>query len=231
MLLRKLVVVGLVSFFSFAANIATAEDAVGPSSSFIGVDDVNFSDPNQPFAGDRFRLDISAGDTARFGVTTQTPSDSYNPDFRRYEVAVVARATSDIDVAFAQSGAFGFNDDGDLERRSRGSELRLGRRLANLREQSSEPQLESSWYLFAASEDEALTWRPGGRNEFGGSSSSFAVQDRVEIGDMQAGVTYESTNGWQASLAYVEREYSIRTGSRRISGEEAFTGFTLTMRH
>ncbi len=230
MLLRKLVVVGLAGFFSLAANIATAEDAVGPNASFVGVHDVDFSDPNQPLAGDRFALDIGAGDAPRFGLATQTPTDSFNPNFRRYEVAVVARATSDIDVAFAQSGAFGFNDDGDLERRSQGSELRLGRRLANLREQSREPQLEGSWYLFAASEDEALTWRPGGRNEFGGSSSSFALQDRVEIGDMQAGVTYES-NGWQASFAYVEREYSIRTGSRRVSGEEAFTGFTLTMRH
>ena len=90
--------------------------------------------------------------------------------------------------------------------------------------------MEGSWYFFAASEDEALTWRPGVRNDFGGSSSSFALQERVEVGDMQAGISYES-NGWEASLAYVEREVSFRSGSRTISQDEDFTGFTLTMRH
>jgi hypothetical protein len=230
MLLRKLVVVGLVSFVSFAASIATAEDAVGPSASYVGVNGVSFADPTQPFESDRFRLSIGEADTPRFGLSSQAPSAPDERDRRGYEVAVVARATSDFDVAFAQTGTVGFNSDGDIERRSRGSELRLGRGLRNLRQENTEPRMQGSWYVFAASEDEALTWRPGQRNEFGGSGSSFALQERVEIGDVQAGITYES-NGWEASLAYVEREFSMRTGSRTISQDEDFTGFTLTMRH
>jgi hypothetical protein len=87
-----------------------------------------------------------------------------------------------------------------------------------------------TWYVFAASEDEALTWRPGVRNEFGGVSSSFGLQQRVEIGDMQAGITYER-NGWQASFAYVEREISARNGSQTVYQDESFTGVTLTLRH
>jgi hypothetical protein len=36
----------------------------------------------------------------------------------------------------------------------------------------------------------------------------------------------------QASLAYVEREISVRTaGSQTISSDESFAGLTLTMRH
>jgi hypothetical protein len=86
------------------------------------------------------------------------------------------------------------------------------------------------WYIFAASEDQALIWRPGGSNVFGLSGPSFALQDRVEIGDRQAGLTYEA-HGWQASLAYVEREIKVRASGRNFNQDEAFTGITLTMRH
>lgn len=226
MLLRKLVVVGLAGFFSLAANIATAEDAVGPNASFV--DGVNFADPTEVFT-DRFNIDVSDGDAPRFAYAAPTPSAPSRQDIRRYELAVVARAGNGFDVAFAQRGGLGFNDNGDIERQSRGSELRLGRSLG-MREDNREPTAEGRWYFFAASEDEALTWRPGVRNEFGGSSSSFALQERVEIGDMQAGITYES-NGWQASLAYVEREFSVNTGVQSFTEEENFAGFTLTMRH
>src|SRR5690606_22057848 len=131
-------------------------------------------------------------------------------------------------VSFAQRGGLGFNAHGDVERHSRGSELRLGRGLREL--PRDEPSAEPKWYFFAASEDEALGWRPGVRTEFGGSGSSFALQERVEIGDMQVGVTYERA-GWQASLAYVEREVSVRSGHQTYSQDEDFAGFTLTMRH
>lgn len=226
MLLRKLVVVGLVGFVSFAANIATAEDAVGPNANFV--DGVSFADPSDAFA-DRFRFDLSEGEHPRFGNLSPAPSRPNDREYRHYELALVARAANGIDVSFNQRGGIGFNEQGDIERQSRASELRLGRGLG-LSQDDNPASIEPRWYIFAASEDEALTWRPGSRSEFGGSGSSFALQERVEIGDLQAGVTYEA-NGWQASLAYVEREVSVRTGSRTISQDEDFTGFTLTMRH
>jgi hypothetical protein len=229
MLLRKLVVVGLVGFVSFAANIATAEDAVGPSASFVGANGVSFADPGSAF-GDRFDLDISTGDAPRFTpfAPAQPQSSRGDQDFRRYEVSLVASATDRLDVAFAQRGGLDFNAQGDIERETRGSELRLGRGLRNM--PRDEPSGEPKWYIFAASEDEALIWRPGVSNAFGGSGSSFALQDRVEIGDIQAGVTYEA-NGWQASLAYIEREISVRSGARTFTQDENFAGVTLTMRH
>ncbi|MDZ4692743.1 hypothetical protein [Terricaulis sp.] len=226
MLLRKLVVVGLVGFVSFAANIATAEDAGAPNSTFVGVDNANFVDPSAAFAN-RFDVGFSEISSARFSQFTPSPErsrDDRGSDYRRYEVELIARGAGGLDVSFAQSAGLGFNRQGDVERESRGSELRFGR--VGQQRQSSEP----TWYFFAASEDEALTWRPGARTEFGGPGSSFTVQDRVEIGDLQAGVTYER-DGWQASLAYVEREISVRSGARTISQDEDFTGITLTMRH
>jgi hypothetical protein len=227
MLLRKLVVVGLVGFVSLAANIATAEDAVGPSGSHVGVSGVDFTDPalSEP---DRFDLNFRPSDARRFSAFAPVEDDASAASRYGYEVSLVASAARGFDVAFAQRGGLGFNDQGDVERETRGSELRLGRGLRDM--PRDQPSREPTWYIFAASEDEALIWRPGVSNAFGGSGSSFALQDRVEIGDIQAGVTYES-NGWQASLAYVEREVSVRRGSRTYTQDEAFAGVTLTMRH
>jgi hypothetical protein len=229
MLLRKLVVVGLAGFFSLAANIATAEDAVGPAATFVGVDDVSFSDPSAAFPN-RFQINLGPGDERRFAqLGPSDPSSSRaDRDERRYELSVIASAASGIDVAFAQRGGLGFNEQGDIERHSRGSELRLGRGLRDMPRDT--PSATPKWYIFAASEDEALIWRPGMRTEFGSSGGGFALQDRVEIGDMQAGITYEA-NGWQTSFAYVEREVSVRTGHETFSEDERFVGVTLTMRH
>jgi hypothetical protein len=225
MLLRKLVVVGLVGFVTLAASIATAEDADGPSASFV--DGVNLADPTSAFS-DRFELSVSPGREARFAAFSpdQTRERTRGGN-RDYELSVVAPAGNGVDVSFAQRGGVGFNEQGDVERESRASEVRVGR---GLRMREDEPALGSRWYLFAASEDEALVWHPGIRNELGIASSGFAIQDRVEIGDVQAGVTYEA-NGWQTSLAYVEREISARSGSRTYNQDERFVGLTVTMRH
>jgi hypothetical protein len=226
MLLRKLVVVGLVGFVSFAANIATAEDAVGPNANYVA--GINFSDPNQDLP-DNFQLRMSNEGGARFANFTPTETSQRSiGDNRNYQVEAIVHASNNIDVAFAHRGGIGFNDQGDIDRQSRGSELRLGRGLADMpRDRGSDTP---RWYIFAASEDEALIWRPGGRNAFGLAGPSFALQDRVEIGDRQAGITYES-HGWQASFAYVEREIKIRAGGRNFNQDEDFTGVTLTMRH
>lgn len=228
MLLRKLVVVGLVGFVSFAANIATAEDAVGPGAAIVGAQSVNFSDSGSRF-GDRFDLNIRPSEGTRFSqFAPAEPSEpGRNPNYG-YEVSLTASSSRGLDVSFAQRGGVGVNEDGEIDRETRGSELRLGSGLRDM--PRDEPSREPKWYIFAASEDEALIWQPGSTNAFGRSGNGFALQDRVEIGDLQAGVTYEA-NGWQASLAYVEREWSFRTGARSYSQEEAFAGFTLTMRH
>ena len=55
------------------------------------------------------------------------------------------------------------------------------------------------------------------------------MQDRVEVGDMSVGVTYER-NGVQASLAYVEREEATTVGNETFNQDQSFAGVTLTMR-
>lgn len=228
MLLRKLVVVGLVGFVSFAATIATAEDAVEPSASTYAVEGVDLVDPSQRLS-DRIHLNATDGASGRFsGLAPAEPTyGGARRAQRGYEFEFVAPGMSGLNVAFAQRGGLGFNNEGDIERQSRASELRLGRGLNVERDR---PSAEPRWYLFAASEDEALTWGPGSRNEFGGSRGSFGLQDRVEVGDMQAGITYERF-GIQASLAYVEREFTVVSGSQSWTQDDSFAGLTVTMRH
>jgi hypothetical protein len=227
MLIRKFVVVGLVGFVSLAATLATAEEAGAPSGVSFAVDGVDFTDPDNPFREDRFAVNFSASESARFAGLGQTPR-TRDQQGHAYGVEVVASAPAGFDVAFEQRAGVGFNAQGDLASERRSSELRLGRGLRNMRR--DQPSATPKWYVFAATEDEALIWQPGTRSEFGGSGSSLALQDRVEIGDIQAGITYES-NGLQASLAYVEREVSVRAGGRSMSEDENFAGLTLTMRH
>ena len=228
MLLRKLAVVGLVGFVCLAASIATAEDAVAPSASYA-VDGVSFADPSQALELERFNLNIGEGSVSRFSnLGFSQEKSASDPDFRHYEVALVARGAAGFDVAFAQRAGVGFNEQGDIDRQTRASELRLGRGLRNV--PRDQPSVEPTWYLFAASEDEALVWRPGARSSFGGGGHALALQDRVEIGDLQAGITYEA-NGLQASLAYVEREVSVRAGARNFTQDQDFAGVTLTLRH
>ena len=170
MLLRRLVVVGLAGLLSFVANVATAEDAAGPTTSFVGASGVDFADPSEAF-GNRFALDIRQGDAPRFAnlVPAEPRSRAEDDNYRRYEVALIASAPRGFDVAFAQRGGLGFNANGDLERQSRSSELRLGRGLRDMPRDA--PSAAPKWYFFAASEDEALIWHPGMRPEFGSDAA------------------------------------------------------------
>jgi hypothetical protein len=178
---------------------------------------VNFTDPVAALGqqGPLVELDVSEGSAPRFAPSEVADDGQNRP--RRLELELAAGGRdSPVDVSVAQRASLGANADGDFDRAGRGSELRIGSGLVGERETSSEPSV----YMFVASEDEALTWQPGSgnRNEFGSRGSSLQLQDRVEVGDVAAGVTWEQ-NGLQASL-----------GRRHYTHEQAFTGVTVTMR-
>lgn len=203
-----------------SAMIAAARgERQGPPTS------VNFTDPaavlsSETSVGVESRRDVSPR-FANLGPGTDI-SESTRPE--SYELAVTANGP--LDLSIAQRGRFGADGAGDLSRQGSGSEVRVGQ---GIRRADDERSNEPTWYVFAASDDEAVTWNPGARTEFGGSGARFALQDRVEIGDIQAGVTYEQ-NGIQASIAYVEREVSTRAGVQSFSHDENFAGVTVTMR-
>lgn len=230
MLLRSFAVVVLVGAAGLVATMAEAETTFTP----VALEGVSFADPGPdrlPSYGP-FELSFQEDDATRFPSFERAPAEreALPQDHRRYEVSLGASSVGGlpVDVAVSQRASFGVDAAGNIARRGTGSELRLGRGVGMTR--WATPSWDKpAWYFFLASDDEALTWRPGARTEFGGQGDSFALQDRVEIGDVQLGVTYEA-GGLQASLAYVEREVSARTGHRNFSHDENFAGITITMR-
>jgi hypothetical protein len=206
----------------FGVSVASAQEAPTPATeatNHTSVDQVDFTDTQTVLR--RSNVTMRSDVAQRFGPTSTNDDQTEGP--RRVEVEFAA-GDGDLDFAFAQRASLG-GENGD--RAGRGSEVRIGRGL--VQEDTTNNQRGSSTYMFVASDNEALTWQPGQRSEFGGQGPSLQLQDRVEVGDMSVGVTYER-NGVQASVAYVEREESTTIGRETYNQNESFTGLTVTMR-
>jgi hypothetical protein len=202
------------------AGFAVAQEIAGPPAT------VEFNDPsNLTPENPALNLSVRNDTVARFPTNAQNELPAVQGP-RRLELELAAGGRdSPVDISVAQRASFGSDENGDLDRRGSGSELRVGRGLVD----RAEATADGSMYAFVASDNEALTWRPGARSDFGGRGDTWALQEQVEIGDMSAGVTYER-NGIQASLAYVEREESTQIGVESFSQDQSFTGVTVTMR-
>jgi len=209
----------------FGLSNAAAQDAAVPlvqatADAQAETNQVDFTDHQTVLR----RSNVSMrSDVAQRFAPTNTPDDQPQGP-RRVEVEFAA-GDGDLDISFAQRASLG--GDGDINRHGRGSEVRIGRGL--VQQDTDENQRGSSTYMFVASDNEALTWQPGQRSEFGGQGPSLQMQDRVTVGDMSVGVTYER-NGIQTSLAYVEREESTTVGNETFNQNESFAGLTVTMR-
>lgn len=211
----------------FGASVAAAQDAPALATAQSAsteeqgaVEQVDFTDHQTVLR--RSNVSVRSDVAQRFGPTTATSEQTTTEGPRRVELEFAA-GDGDLDVAFAQRASIG---EGDNNRHGRGSEVRIGRGL--VQQDTEENQRGTSTYMFVASDNEALTWQPGQRSEYA-SGPALQLQDRVEVGDMSVGVTYER-NGVQASLAYVEREESTTVGTQTFSQDESFTGLTVTMR-
>lgn len=208
----------------FGASIAAAQEAPAPAPDQHAATEagqVDFTDTQTVLR--RSNISVRSDVNQRFGPATATQETTQGP--RRVEVEFAA-GDGDLDVSFAQRASLGANADGNIDRAGRGSEVRIGRGLVG---QDNDNNQQPSTYVFVASDNEALTWQPGQRSELGAQGPSLQLQDRVQVGDMSVGVTYER-NGVQASLAYVEREEATTVGTQTFNQNESFTGLTVTMR-
>ncbi|MEQ1817115.1 MAG: hypothetical protein ABL871_00785 [Terricaulis sp.] len=208
----------------FGASVAAAQEAPTPAPDRHAATEagqVDFTDTQTVLR--RSNISVRSDVNQRFGTPTATQETTQGP--RRVEVEFAA-GDGNLDVSFAQRASLGANADGNIDRAGRGSEVRIGRGLIA---QDNDNNQQPSTYMFVASDNEALTWQPGQRSELGGQGPSLQLQDRVQVGDMSVGVTYER-NGVQASLAYVEREEATTVGTQTFNQNESFTGLTVTMR-
>lgn len=205
---------------SIGASVATAQE--GPPVP------VSFEDTAARVSPAERGLAISVRDSnPRFAPIATPGADGAPPRGLELELAA-GGGDSPLDISVSQRASLGADVNGEVSRRGSGSEVRVGRGLVS-DERNRTQNGGSAVYAFVASDDEALTWQPGSRNEFGGQGPSLSLQQQVKIGRVSAGVTYER-NGIQTSLAYVERRESTRVGNRHFSQDTSFTGVTVTMR-
>lgn len=169
-------------------------------------------------------LTAGNGDAPFAQSDPEDPGPGASPQTMQLRLSVGhAQTGAPVDVSFTHRGVISVDD----TQQGHGSEVRVGRGLVATDQAHSD---HPSVYAFVSSDDQALTWRPGQRSEFGGQGHSLAVENQVQIGDHAAGVAYEH-NGVQASLAYVERKESTRVGQQRFSQDQSFAGVTVTVRH
>ncbi|MGB3455776.1 MAG: hypothetical protein WBG08_06255 [Litorimonas sp.] len=109
---------------------------------------------------------------------------------------ITAKKDSGIDLVLRPRASFRVNEDS----RSAlvGAVVEIGedlRRGSDIR--------TNTWYLFAGADAEALTYSPESLRSF--SSGNFHLQDRIIVGDAQAGVGYRLGDA-DVSLSYLRRE-------------------------
>lgn len=222
-IVRTVRVASLVCGAALASVAAGSQFIPGLALAQEAVPGVNLTDPEHVL--DR-KVEVSTEHAQnRFAQLSPAPDQSAEdpqlageaPRQLQIEVPIKSDALP-FDVSVAQRASFGADAHGDLNRQGHGSEVRVGRALGEPSGRNSDGPTHRI-YAFAASDDDALTWSPG---------HIALQQDRIQVGDRQAGVTYEHGN-MQASLAYVERSISATVGKTSVSRDENFAGFTLTM--
>ena len=112
--------------------------------------------------------------------------------------------------------------DGQFSTRRFGCEVRVGLNFYKRGEESN-----SSRYLFAGADGEALVWEP---DEQGGvAAGDMALRDKVTVGDVQAGVTIQRGMG-QLSFSYIRREVEYRERNLGANETEDFAGISFTVK-
>jgi hypothetical protein len=216
--------------------LATEAAAAGPTPAYATAQNPDFEAALRGY--------MPAADTGPAPLTLTVavaPGHMYGPsaglvampgsgDWRPLEISVAGPAASS-GLDFSVSHQAGSDQGPTGLATTSGAEVRIGQGLAS----SLAPRFRSptswshpAWYIFAASGRQALTFTPSTDPE--ALNRNFRLQDRVNIGAVQAGISMEAA-GLQASLSYVQRQVTTMDAIRHEErAQEDFAGLTLTWR-
>jgi hypothetical protein len=216
--------------------LATEQAAAGPTPAY--------ATPMNPDSYEALRGLTPVSDEAPAPLTLSVdlaPRHAYGPsaglvampgsgEWRPLEISIAGPAASS-GLDFSVSHHEGSNQGPTGQAMTSGAEVRIGQGLASglaPRFRSPPSWSHPAWYVFAASGRQALTFTPSTDPE--ALNRNFRLQDRVNIGDVQAGISMEAA-GLQASLSYVQRQVTTMDAIRHQErAEEDFAGLTLTWR-
>ena len=111
--------------------------------------------------------------------------------------SITAKQDEGIDLVLRPRASLRFDDEGSSSALV-GAVVEIGEDLRQGSEFSA-----NTWYLFAGADAEALTYSPDSLKRF--NTGQFHLQDRIIVGDAQAGVGYRIGDA-DLSLSYLRRE-------------------------
>lgn len=192
----------------------------------------DFQSSNAPL-GSSSGIDLTIAEFAQANSPYGSSPLTLDREWREYDKSridaeytfVANKADTGLGLDLSVSPRVSFDTNGDVRTTRAGAEVRVGANL-DLRGQNAR---NSNWYFFAGADGEAVVWdvQRGGNSLIDGQ---FTLQDKVTIGDVQAGIGFESPAG-HMSVSYINREYEYRNGEIARSGDEDFVALTLTWRH
>jgi hypothetical protein len=192
----------------------------------------NEARPSNAPLGSSSGIDLTIAEFAQANSPYRSSPLTLDREWREYDTNhidaeytfIANKADTGLGMDLSLSPRVSFDTRGDVKTTRAGAEVRVGANL-DLRGQNAR---NSNWYFFAGADGEAVVWdvqRAGNSLTDG----QFTLQDKVTVGDVQAGIGFESPAG-HMSLSYINREYEYRNGEIARSGEEDFVAVTLTWR-
>jgi len=159
-----------------------------------GVSPLNILDlPAESVGSTLFKLDLA--DTACLTGAEGCLSRHETLDLG-YAKAFTSRSQTGLDLSLTPRAALRFNDESSSAVVGAvveiGEDLRKGSNFDN-----------NTWYFFAGADAEALTYSPNSVGRL--TSGQFHLQDRIIVGDAQAGLGYRIGDA-DVSLSYLRRE-------------------------
>lgn len=140
-----------------------------------------------------FKLDLSNPNCLSGSASCARRSGSVDVGISKF---IAAKQDNGIDLVLRPRASFRFDDDSSSA--LVGAVVEIGEDLRRGSEMGA-----NTWYLFAGADAEALTYSPDGVRQL--SSGQFHLQDRIIVGDAQAGLGYRIGDA-DVSLSYLRRE-------------------------
>lgn len=191
-------------------------DFVGFSSSLQGA---VIEIPTESVGSRLFNLDVT--DTACVtGESTCLRRSTETLDLA-YSKSITTKLDKRLDIQLTPRASVSFDDESSSA--LVGALVRIG---DDLREDSD--LKSNTWYMFAGADAEAVTYSPNSVRRM--TSGEFHLQDRIIVGDAQAGVGYRIGDA-DVSLGYFRREVTsfgreLNSGSSTFKEDAAALSFT-----
>ncbi|MGJ8560709.1 MAG: hypothetical protein ACSHX3_10775 [Litorimonas sp.] len=173
----------------------------GPSRTLDNLDNLSafnldmptFDLPINAIGSTLFKLDVSNPDCLSGAGRCERRSDRLSLGLSEY---ITAKKDNGIDFVLRPRASFRFDDDSSSA--VVGAVVEIGEDLRRGSDMKT-----NTWYFFAGADAEALTYSPDGMRQL--SSGRFHLQDRIIVGDAQAGLGYRIGDA-DVSLSYLRRE-------------------------